>query len=153
MSDQSDRQQLQKQYQELLAAEKAHLPNFRSPPLRRPSQPPKLVREALVRDLESRVRQLAEEHVFERGFKIKDVKETLAEKIEDIARELQATPYETAQAKWLVYKQHTLEQADDTSIHRWDNDVSKIYKLSPPNAGKAITDNNAYVNDEQRTGN
>ncbi len=146
MSDRTDQQQLEKQFQELLDAEKAHLPRFSAPPKRRPSQPPKLVREPIVRDLEGRVRQLVEEHVFERGLKIKDVKEQLTEQIAEIAQALKATPYETAQAKWLVYKQHMLEQADDTSIYRWDNDVSRLYKLSPPNAGKAITDHNPYVN-------
>jgi len=146
MSEQTDWKQLEKQFQELLNAEKAHLPRFNAPPKRRSPHPPRLVREEVVRDLERRVRRLAEEHVFEHGVKLARVKETLAEKIAEIATALGATDYETEQAKWLVYKQQNLEQADDTSIHRWDNDVSKIYKLSPPNAGKAITDNNPYVN-------
>ncbi len=38
-----------------------------------------------------------------------------------------------------------LEQADDTSLIRWDM-TSGIYRLSPPNKGKAITDTNPYVN-------
>ena len=38
-------------------------------------------------------------------------------KIEEVACALKASPYETAQAKWLVYKQHTLKQADETSIY------------------------------------
>ena len=146
MKDKTEWNLLEEQFRDLLNMEKAHLPSLPAPPERCEPQPPKLMREEVVRDLESQVRQLIEEHVFEREIKLKDVKETMAEKIEEVARALKASPYETAQAKWLVYKQHTLKQADETSIYRWDNDVSKIYKLSPPNAGKAITDNNPYVN-------
>jgi len=146
MSEAGDRELLEKQFQELLAAEKAHLPALSAPPKRRRPEPPKLVREAVVRDLEGRVRRLAEEHVFRHGRRLAGMRETFQARIAEVAKELEATPYETEQAKWLVYKQHMLEQADETSIHRWDNDVSKIYKLSPPNAGKSITDNNPYVN-------
>ncbi len=144
MPKQSDHEKLGEQFRELLAAEKAHLPRFAPPPTRR-AGPPKLMREAVVRNLESRVRTLLEEHVFARGARVAHVKESLAEKIAEVAQELEATKYETEQAKWLVYKQHMLEQADETSIYRWDNAVSKIYKISPPNAGKAITDHNPYV--------
>ena len=146
MSERTDQNPLEQHFHELLAAEKSHLPDLPSPPERLEPQPPKLVREAVVRDLEERVRWLVEEHVFEPGVKLAEVKESLAGRIAEIATALKATDYETAQAKWLVYKQHNLEQADETSIYRWDNEVSKIYKLSPPNAGKAITDNNPYVN-------
>ena len=146
MSEQTDSKLLERQFQELLDAEKAHLPRFSAPPKRRRPEPPKIVREEVVRDLKDRVRQLVEEHVFEPGLRLAEVKETLAEKIAETAAALESTDYETKQAKWLVYKQEMLERADDTSIYRWDSEVSKIYKLSPPNAGKAITDYNPYVN-------
>ena len=146
MSKKTDKEQLEKQFRELIETDKAHLPRLAEAPKRLGSGPPKLVREEVVRDLQSQVRQLAEEHVFEPGLKLSAVKESLAQKISEIASAMAATGYETEQAKWLVYKQHMLEQADETSIYRWDNEVSKIYKLSPPNAGKAITDNNPYVN-------
>ena len=54
-----------------------------------------------MRDLENRVRKLAEEHVFEHGCRLAEVRETLSEKIAEVARELDATAYETEQAKWL----------------------------------------------------
>jgi len=146
MSEQTYRKQLEKQFQELLDVEKAHLPRYSAAPERRLPEPPKLVREEVVRDLEERVRQLAVEHVFDPGIRLAEVRESLAEKIAEAAADLEATDYETEQAKWLVLKQHMLEQADDTSIYRWDNEISKIYKLSPPNAGKAITDNNPFAN-------
>ena len=159
MSDQGDPQQsssgetpaeVEKQFkecmEELLEVETAHLPSMPPPPKRRSPQPPKLMREQVVRDLEGQVRRLMNQHVFEPGVKLVQAKQTLTEKIDEVAKELGATDYETAQAKWLALKQHMLQQADETSIYRWDNDLSKLYKLSPPNAGKAITDNNPYVN-------
>ena len=145
MCEQTDREQLEKQFQELLEAEKAHLPRFTRPPGRRP-EPPKLVREEVVRELEYRVRQLVEDHVFESGLRLADVRQSLAEKIAETAAALEATDYETEQGKWLAYKQYMLDRSDETGIYRWDPEISKIYKLSPPNAGKAITDNNPYVN-------
>lgn len=145
MSEQSVQEQLEEQIQEQLNIEKAHLTRFASVP-KRHTEPPKLVREEVVRKLEDRVQELAEEHVLEPGLRLAEVKESLAEMIAETAAALAATEYETEVAKWLVYKQHMLEQADETSIYRWDNEVSKIYKLSAPNAGKTITDSNPYVN-------
>ena len=146
MTDRTEWKLLEQQFQDLLNMEKAHLPSLPAPPERRQPQSPKLMREKVVRDLEDRVQRLIETYVSEPGLRLAEVKETLAGKIAETAAILEATEYETEQAKWLVYKQHMLQQADETSIHRWDNEASKIYKLSPPNAGKAITDNNPYVN-------
>lgn len=144
--NQADQNQLKEYFEEQLAKGKAHLPELPEPPKRRTSRSIKLTREDVVHSLEECVQELVEEHVFKHDFKIADVKESLTEKIAKVAAELKATPYETEQAKWLVYKQHMLDQADETSIYRWDNEVSKIYKISPPNTGKTVTDNNPYVN-------
>ena len=146
MSEEASLNQLEEHFQELLDAERAHVPRYSGPPKRRRLEPPKLVREEVVRELEDRVQELTEEHVFEPGLRLVEAKETLADKIDEAAAALEATDYETEVAKWLVYKQHMLEQADETSIYRWDSEVSRIYRLSPPNAGKAITDSNPYVN-------
>ena len=54
--------------------------------------------------------------------------------------------YQAELAKWLEHKNATLGQADETSMYRWDTDQSLIYFLTRPNKGKAITDNNPYVN-------
>ena len=88
MTDRTEWNLLEEQFQDLLNMEKAHLPSLPSPPKRREPQPPKLMRAEVVRDLESQVRQLIEEHVFEREIKLKDVKETMAEKIVVVARAL-----------------------------------------------------------------
>ena len=88
MKDKTEWNLLEEQFQDLLNMEKAHLPSLPAPPERCEPQPPKLMREEVVRDLESQVRQLIEEHVFEREIKLKEVKETMAKKIEEVARAL-----------------------------------------------------------------
>ena len=146
MSENNRPNPLEEHLSELLAAEKAHLPDLPAASGRRSPRAPKIMRETVVHDLVERVQELVQEQLLGTGLRLTDEKESVAQKITEVAAALDATDYETEQAKWLVYKQHMLEQADDTSIYRWDNDVSKLYKLSPPNAGKAITDNNPYVN-------
>ena len=96
------KEQFKECMEELLAVDTAHLPTMPPPPKRRSPQPPKLMREQVVRDLESQVRRLMNEHVFEPGVKLERVKEILADKIEEVAKQVGATGYETAQAKWLA---------------------------------------------------
>lgn len=59
---------------------------------------------------------------------------------------LKTGSYKSAVTAWRKHKTQTLAQANETSLYRWDTEYSKIYFLSPPNKGKAITDNNPYVN-------
>ncbi len=126
--------------EELLGAEKAHLPRMPAPPKPRLPRKPKKIRE-----LEAKVEQLLEERVLPQ---VRELKATVKKKVTGAMLELQTTTdYYTNLAEWLEYKQKMLEESDETSIYRWDTKGKfKIYYLTRPNAGKQITDNNPYVN-------
>ncbi len=136
-----DIQQKFKQHiEELLSAEKAHLPKMPAPPKPRLPRKPKAIRE-----LETQVEQLLEERALPH---LRKLKETVKKKVTGAMLELQTrTDYYTNVAEWLEHKQKMLSEADETSIYRWDTKGKyKIYYLTRPNAGKQITDNNPYVN-------
>lgn len=135
-------EQFKEYVEELLETEKAHLPDMPAPPRRR--RPP---RPEVIREFEARVRRLLDRRALahnreaepEPEEKIK--RRMLSERIEALTGD-----YQEERVKWFEHKQATLEQADETSIYRWDTDESLIYFLTRPNKGKAITDGNPYVN-------
>lgn len=60
-------------------------------------------------------------------------------------KNIQFPKYVDVVNKWYQRKKEMLGQADETSIVRWDTD-ELLYRVTRPNVGKAITDNNPYVN-------
>ncbi len=127
--------------EETISADKAQLPKFPAPPSLRKAQEPEAIRE-----FEMRVQQLVEEYVLSPVAQ-KELKETIKAKLDGAILDIEAETKDFSEnkRKWLDYKKKMLEQADDTSIYRWDM-ASGIYYLTPPNEGKSITDNNPYVN-------
>ncbi len=128
--------------EELLGAEKAHLPKMSAPPKRRHPRKPKVIRE-----FETLVRQLLNQRALAHNKEApKEPEEEVKRKMLSQRIEQMTGDYQDELAKWLEHKQATLEQADQTSLYRWDTDESLVYFLTRPNKGKAITDNNPYVN-------
>ena len=127
--------------EEALCTDKAHLPRFPSPPSLRESERPEA-----MRAFEDRVRALVDTYVLS-PVSQKEIKETIKTKLDGTVLDIEAeaTGFRENVRKWLGFKKEMLEQADDTSLHRWHMPTG-LYYLTPPNAGKAITDANPYVN-------
>jgi len=135
-------QQFKEYIEELLAIEKAHLPDMPAAPKRR--RPPK---PEIIREFETRVRQLLNQRALAHNKEApKEPEEAVKKKMLSQRIEQMTGDYQAELANWLEHKQATLAQADPTSMYRWDADNSLIYFLTRPNKGKTITDNNPYVN-------
>lgn len=134
--------QFKEYIEELLEAEKAHLPSMPAPPRRRRPPTPEIIRE-----FETQVRQLLDQRALAHNKEApKEPEEAVKRKMLSQRIEQMTGDYQAELAKWLEHKNATLRQADETSMYRWDTDQSLIYFLTRPNKGKAITDNNPYVN-------
>lgn len=129
--------------EELLEQDKAHLFKLPKTPPRRSPHKPKIARKfaAQVTSLLNK-RTLKHNHeALEEESEETVKKRDLGKRIERITGD-----YQAELARWTEHKKATLEQADETSLYRWDAEQSLIYFLTRPNKGKPITDYNPYVN-------
>ncbi len=134
-------QKLKRHTEELIETDRAHLPKYPAPPSLRETQLPEA-----IRGFEARMQALFDEQVLSPVAQ-EELTQSIEAKLDSTLLDIEALTrsYSRSVETWLEHKKKMLQQADETSIHRWDMQ-SGIYSLSPPNKGKAITDGNPYVN-------